>query len=231
MKRFNKHLILILLSIVTVAFNVSADEFEVKGICYYTTSDTTVEVTSKYPKYTGSVVIPSTVTYDGASFSVTEIGKYAFYECTGLTSVTIPNSVTEIGESAFTWCRGLTSVTIPNSVTEIGKCAFYECTGLTSVTISNSITSIGESAFENCTNLSAIYCYAATPPEMYDISVFSDTTYTTATLYVPKLCIKSFKAAAVWSQFCNIVEGDYDGVVDDVIADDAAAPAGSCSAG
>ncbi|MGM9747082.1 MAG: leucine-rich repeat protein [Paludibacteraceae bacterium] len=84
-------------------------------------------------EYTGDVVIPTTVTYDGKTYSVTSIGEGAFWDCTGLTSVTIPNSVTSIGYSAFYDCSGLTSVTIPNSVTSIGKSAFYGCSGLTSV--------------------------------------------------------------------------------------------------
>ncbi|MDE6865890.1 MAG: leucine-rich repeat protein, partial [Muribaculaceae bacterium] len=85
--------------------------------------------------------------------SVTSIGDYAFYDCTGLTSVTIPDSVTAIGKSAFNGCSGLTSVTIPNSVKTIGERAFYYCTGLTSVTIPNSVTSIGENAFNSCSAL------------------------------------------------------------------------------
>jgi hypothetical protein len=88
--------------------------------------------------------------------SVTSIGSYAFYRCTGLTSVTIPNSVTSIGDGVFYDCTGLTSVTIPNSVTSIGQYAFWGCTGLTSVTIGNSVTSIGQSAFVNCTGLTNV---------------------------------------------------------------------------
>ena len=64
----------------------------------------------------GSVVIPSTVTYDGTTYSVTFIGYEAFAYCRGLTSVTIPNSVTSIGGGAFEGCSGLTSVTIPNTL-------------------------------------------------------------------------------------------------------------------
>ena len=88
--------------------------------------------------------------------SVTSIGEWAFYNCSGLTSVTIPNSVTSIGEWAFYNCSALTSVTFPNSVTSIGECAFYDCSGLTSVTIPNSVTSIGEWAFYNCSRLTSV---------------------------------------------------------------------------
>ncbi len=88
--------------------------------------------------------------------SVTSIGDYAFYWCTGLTSVTIGNSVTSIGDYAFDQCTGLMSVTIGNSVTSIGDCAFRGCTELTSVTIPDSVTSIGTGAFEVCTGLTSI---------------------------------------------------------------------------
>ena len=83
----------------------------------------------------------------------TVIADNAFYNCSGLTSVTIPGSVTAIGGSAFHRCSGLTSVTIPNCVTSIGGRAFYECSGLTSITIPNSVTSIGSYAFEGCYSL------------------------------------------------------------------------------
>ena len=81
---------------------------------------------------------------------VTSIGYYAFYGCSGLTSVTIGNSVTSIGDDAFSCCSDLTSVTIGNSVTSIGDDAFSGCSGLTSVTIPNSVTSIGDDAFSSC---------------------------------------------------------------------------------
>ncbi|MCQ2112266.1 MAG: leucine-rich repeat domain-containing protein [Bacteroidaceae bacterium] len=88
--------------------------------------------------------------------TVTSIGNYAFYRCSGLTSVTIPNSVESIGYDAFYRCNCLTSVTIPNSVMSIGTGAFSDCSGLISVAIGNSVTSIGTSAFSNCSGLTSV---------------------------------------------------------------------------
>ena len=85
--------------------------------------------------------------------SVTRIGNQAFQGCNGLTSVTIGNSVTSIGSEAFSYCRGLTSITIGNSVTSIGDRAFSGCSGLSSVKIPDSVTSIGLSAFQGCYKL------------------------------------------------------------------------------
>ena len=134
----------------------TAHDFEVSGIYYRITDakNKTVSVTYRGDyyyeysnEYTGSVVIPENVTYNGTTYSVTSIGEWAFQDCDGLTSITIPNSVTSIGEWAFSGCSGLTSITIPNSVTSIGGGAFYGCTGLKSITIPNSVTSIGNDAF------------------------------------------------------------------------------------
>ena len=88
--------------------------------------------------------------------SVTDIGDYAFSGCSGLTSVTIGDSVTSIGSNAFYGCSGLTSVMIPDSVTSIGEYAFYGCSGLTSVMIPDSVTSIGSYAFSRCSGLTSI---------------------------------------------------------------------------
>ena len=139
-----------------------AHDFEVDGFYYNMTSSATVEVTFRgsyyysYDEYSGGIIIPSIVTYSGKEYSVTSIGGRAFCGCSGLTSVTIPNSVTSIGDWAFSDCSGLTSVTIPNSVTSIGKEAFQYCSGLTSVTIPNSVESIGYYAFSYCSGLKSV---------------------------------------------------------------------------
>jgi len=88
--------------------------------------------------------------------SVTNIGDWAFYYCSGLTSITIPSSITSIGNWAFYYCTRLKSVTIPDSVTSIGDWAFYGCTSLTSITVPDSVTSVGKSAFSKCSGLTSI---------------------------------------------------------------------------
>lgn len=110
----------------------------------------------RYSNLTGALEIPPTVTYNGNTYSVTSIGRNAFYGCSGLTSVNIPNSVTTIEQFAFRNCRGLTNVTIPDSVDSIGRSAFYNCSGLTSMTIPNSVSAIGEATFSGCSGLTSI---------------------------------------------------------------------------
>lgn len=145
-------LLTVLLSM--VGARALAYDAQIDGI-YYNFSGTEATVTycgSPYHlqtnKYMGIVTIPTSVTYNGKTYSVASIGDYAFNNCPSLISVTISNSVTSIGNSAFSSCSGLTSVTIPNSVTTIGRYAFDGCKGLTSVTIPNSVTSIGKYSHE-----------------------------------------------------------------------------------
>ena len=129
---------LLLLLLVASVSVIYASDTQVDGIWYdFDSSTKTASVTyrgsasdSYEAGYSGSVVIPETVTYNGTTYSVTSIGPAAFQNCSSLTSVTIPNSVTSVGHVAFWGCESLTSVTIPNSVTSIRNFAFYGCTSL-----------------------------------------------------------------------------------------------------
>ena len=170
---------------VLLSLPMLAEKVEIDGIWYNLESEgKQAEVTYKgnysyeYTEYSGVVVIPASVVYNGTTYSVTSIGDWAcwgsdltsvtipnsvtsigyraFSASYGLTSVTIGNSVKSIGDYAFIGCDGLTSVTIPNSVTSIGSAAFSGCDGLTSVTIPNSVTSIGANAFEGCSGLTSV---------------------------------------------------------------------------
>ena len=114
-------------------------------------------------KYTSNDKLGDYVFYDCSGLtsltlpsSVTEIGRFAFRNCSGLTSLTIPSSVTEIGGYAFWGCSGLTSLTIPSSVTWIGESAFLGCSGLTSMTIPSGVTSIGNQTFDGCSGLTSL---------------------------------------------------------------------------
>ena len=138
----------------TVAFAESA---VIDGITYeLITKGKQAKVVAGDTKYRGDIVIPESVEYNGATYSVTSISSGAFSGCSGLTSVEIPNSVTSIRSGAFSGCSGLTNVEIPNSVTSIGDSAFHGCSGLTSIEIPNSVTSIGDSAFYGCSGLTNI---------------------------------------------------------------------------
>lgn len=125
------------------------------------TSDHTAKVT--YDKQDESnyanlktIRIPSSISYKGASYKITGIDDQAFAYCSGLTSISIPNSIKHIGNRAFNKCTSIKSVTIPDGVITIGEQAFAYCVGLTSVTISNSVIGIGNSAFAVCSGIKSI---------------------------------------------------------------------------
>ena len=193
--------------------DLPAQSFTIGNLKYTMTSESTVTVrVSEGKTLTGELVIPESVEYEGKQYSVTSIGKYAFSDCSGLTSVIIPNSVTSIGSQAFDGCSGLTSVTIPNSVTSIGNWAFNRCSGLTSVTIGNSVTSIGSQAFFGCSGLTDIYCHIEEPLTI-DSYVFNNVPKNTCTLHVPIGSKVKYQAADVWKEFLNIVEDLPTGIV------------------
>ncbi len=147
------------------SLTASAHDFSVGGIYYKITSSTDLTVAVTYRgsysnsysnEYSGAVTIPSTVTYNSKTYSVTSIGNDAFDSCESLTSITIPEGVTSIGSYAFEDCDRLTSINIPEGVTSIGEGAFSSCNRLTAITIPEGVTSIGNDAFFFCSNLTSI---------------------------------------------------------------------------
>ena len=173
-------LLMLLLPAVAGAYDAQID-----GIYYNFNKDAkTATVTyynyiSNQNAYSGTVNIPATVNYSGETYDVTGIGSYAFQYCSGLTSVTIPNSVTSIGQYAFdgtgwynnqpdgilyldNWLIGYKGekpegkLMIAQGTRGIAAYAFSGYSGLTSVTIPNSVTSIGGSAFSGCSGLTSV---------------------------------------------------------------------------
>ncbi|MGM9832747.1 MAG: leucine-rich repeat domain-containing protein [Candidatus Limisoma sp.] len=151
-----KRQIISLLALILMPILSYAYDFDVDGIYYNINPDgETVSVTYKgfdIDSYSGDVVIPSKVPYNGKTYTVTEIGEQAF-ERNSLNSVIIPNSVTKICERAFCDCNDLTLVIIPESVTMIGNFAFCDCRDLPSITIPNSVNVINVGTFSGCFKL------------------------------------------------------------------------------
>ena len=224
-----KQRILLFLLVLLSTLTASAYDAEIDGI-YYNLNASTMEAEVVSPgstRYTGSVKIPESITYEDVTYSVTSIGDRAFRNCSDLTSVIIPNSVTEIRSGTFQGCTSLTSITIPdgvmsignssfygcfslelviigNNVTSIGKHAFDNCQSLKSVTIGNSVTSIGERAFQMCEGLKDVYCYAESIPTT-DEHTFDGAALPSATLHVPASSLETYKATSPWSGFSTII--------------------------
>lgn len=179
-----KHYILISILCMLMPFTASADVNDVliDGIYYNLKANTMTAEVSPGPTYKteggavirshyykGNVVIPESVTYESITYSVTSIKGgdacdgsawqviAAFYKCSDLTDVTIPNSVISIGSCAFYECSSLTSITISNGLITIGGWAFSGCTGLTSIDIPNSVNTLGGAAFKGCSGLTSVF--------------------------------------------------------------------------
>ena len=184
-----------------LALSASAYDFEKNGI-YYNINGTNVSVTYKttsYNSYSGTVNIPATVTNGSTTYNVTSIGPSAFQNCTGLTRVVIPNSVYYLMNNAFKGCSGLSNITIPASV-----------------------GAIYNNVFDGCTFLKTVICLRPNPDQWFTNN-FSTTTYTYATLLVPKGSLAAYQSISddyCWGNFNNIEEVDFDFVQDAIFYDD-----------
>ena len=109
----------------------------------YTTNNGALTITG-YNGSGGPIIIPNKIN----GLRVTSIGQYAFFNCSSLTSVTIPDTVISIEALAFLYCSGLKNVSIPDSLTSIGDYAFVCCSSLLSISIPDNVTNVGDYAFQ-----------------------------------------------------------------------------------
>jgi hypothetical protein len=148
-----------------VLFAQSGYSFTVDGLNYLFETETEVSVHSCVSN-PDTVIIPSSVNYNGVTYSVTRIRTIAFLNKTSLKYVHIPDGVTYIEYQSFQGCTGLTSIVIPNSVTTIEQYAFKDCTGLTSIVLGSGLTYIGPAAFKGCENLATVTSLANPRPDL-----------------------------------------------------------------
>ena len=235
MKKNHLHLLTALVVWLTCALGASAADtydFTAYNLQYVITSSTTAKVVGHVlASPSGSYEIYGTVTNEGTTYRVTEIGEGAFQDCDKITSITINENVVTIGENAFSGCSGMTRVTIPNTVTTIGGVSFGNCTSLTEVVIPNSVTYVGGLAFaycsaltsvdlgencrfktssswslnifKGCTSLTDITCRSIDAWEFHE-PMFDESTYTTATLHVPSSALNAYQNTNYWNKFTHV---------------------------
>lgn len=157
MKQAYKGLAIFIMAI-AIIMNAYGYDFEVNGIYYdYNSNDQTAIVTSSFnDKYNGNINIPDQVSYNGRTLPVLRIGDNAFWGCTELESVGLPNELTVIGNHAFTECTKISKIKIPERVTYFGRGVFQKCSALSEIEIPVSITHIPIEAFDGCTNLTEV---------------------------------------------------------------------------
>jgi hypothetical protein len=135
---------------------------------------------------------------------ITSIGYFAFYKCSGITSLSIPSTVGYIGSSAFEDCASLTSLALNEGLLNIGGSAFEGCAGLQTLSIPSTVNSISINAFKNCKGITDVYCYAETVPDTHS-DAFDGTPTEKSTLYVPANSVGAYRTSWPWSDFKNIV--------------------------
>jgi hypothetical protein len=157
MKRL-KLIITYTMSLLLISTLAQASDFEtINGLKYIIEQENDKAILfANDPVYSGDIIIPEKVTFDGRDYPVKYLGDYCFYYCTGLTSVAIPSSVKSFGDGCFYGSSSLTSIDIPLSVTSLGNECFDYCSGLTSITIPPSVTFLGDGCFSYCSGLTSM---------------------------------------------------------------------------
>ena len=169
--------------------------------------------------YSGSVSIPAQIEVEGKNYRVTSIGTSAFNTCSGLTSVSIPESVTSI--FGFGGCFNLEEIVLPSKLEEIGPYAFSYCSSLKAIDIPASVATIGSGAFSACDKMVKVTVRSVVPINLTS-NPFSSVG--NKTLYVPSGSKEAYESAMFWKSFKEIIEmsvlkGDVNGDGDVDIAD------------
>lgn len=153
---------------------------------------------------------------------ITSIGYFAFYKCSGITSLSIPATIGYIGSSAFEDCTSLTSLSLNEGLLSIGGSAFESCIGLKKLTIPSTVNSISINAFKNCKGITDVYCYAETVPDTH-FDAFDATPTEKSALHVPANAVEAYRTSWPWSDFKEIVaieERAPDGIISVKQSDD-----------
>lgn len=204
---------------------------------YVTHADIVPESGGKYAKeYSGTVVVPSQIRYNGRNYTVISIGENAFAGCDKLTAVRLPSTIQAVSSCAFIGCSGLRQVTLPATIQAVGSCAFtgctslrqitlprhaeivdsltfYCCASLTSLVLPHSVRTVCQGAFEHLLSLTDLYCFSSEPP-FAEPGAFTFSDRQKCTLHVPADAVEDYLASPVWMDFKNIVplqDKDYTG--------------------
>lgn len=237
MRRFLSFILLVPYTIL----HVFAYDVEVNGICYdfiarrayvthrgqWTLDVSQPSLTGPESSYTGDIVIPEQITFNGRTYTVTSIGENAFAGCEGLTSVQLPPTVRAVSSCAFLGCTNLRQVSLPTGLQAIASCAFvgcasleqitlprhaelvdslsfYCCTSLSSVVLPHCVRTVCQGALEHLPSLAHLYSFADMPP-VAELGAFTLADQQHCTLHVPAEAVALYQQSPIWSDFCEIV--------------------------
>ena len=213
----------VILIIAIFPLTASADDVKIDNL-WYNLNDSlmTAEVTKSHDDaYTGDIVIPSSVEYQGNVYTVNSIGESAFYN-SSIETLIISEGIETIGKKAFYSNQQLKSLALPNSLETIENAAFMLCTNLESISIPPNVSSIGQAAFLNLNNLNTLISQIQEPIDVEEnvfghcsswggdgiTETYYDCTPSPATLYVPKGTLSAYQAIKGWTMFADMIDGE-----------------------
>ena len=181
-----------------------------RNLLYITLSLVAILLLSGCEKTSNMVPENSLLTY--ASYGRIDVNHDAFdaqivlhHYANGYGTIQFDRPITKIGYNAFSVCSGLTSITIPDTVNSIGDRAFYDCDSLTSIALPDGVTHIGDMAFYDCNNLTKVICTATTPP-LGGTAMF-DNNADVRIIFVPRESVELYKSAPNWNNYAKMIIG------------------------